>query len=150
LISNARDLALQHRFKDAEGQLATVLGLMPEHNLKLRLETLVLLALTHAQHGDELFLRRSSVAALEHYEKSLQYLDTVSRLRGGRDAVADLMTKADVLNQLVSSYERAGRFTDSIKACERYIAVLNNLPQTAEKLKRAKIRLKDLVDSTKP
>jgi serine/threonine protein kinase len=150
LISNARDLALQHRFKDAEGQLATVLGLVPEHNLKSRLETLVLLALTHAQHGDELFLGRSSVAAVEQYEKSLHYLDTVSRLRGGIDAAADLMTKADVLNQLVSSYERAGRFSDSIKACERYIAVLNNLPQTSEKLKRAKSRLKDLVDSTKP
>jgi hypothetical protein len=123
---------------------------VPERDLKLHLEVLVALALTHAQHGDELFLGRSSIAAMEQYEKSLACLDDVSRLRGGIDAVADLMTKADVLNQLVTVYERCGRFSDSKKICARYIAVLNNLPQTTEKLKRAKNRLKDLIDSTGP
>jgi hypothetical protein len=150
MLSSARNSALQHRYKDAESQLSALLVLVPERSLKLHLEVLISLALIHAQHGDELFLGRSSTDALKQYEKSLYYLDNVSRLRGGRDAVADLMTRADVLNQLVSTYERCGRFADSIKACERYIAVLNNLPQTTEKLKRAKNRLKDLIDSTRP
>jgi serine/threonine protein kinase len=150
MISEARSFSLQHRYKDAERELAQLLLLVPERDLKLHLEVLVALALTHAQHGDELFLGRSSIAAMEQYEKSLACLDDVSRLRGGIDAVADLMTKADVLNQLVTVYERCGRFSDSKKICARYIAVLNNLPQTTEKLKRAKNRLKDLIDSTGP
>jgi len=149
LLLRGWDLSLQHQYKGAEDKLHQALNLVPPLNLKLQLEILRRLALIHSKQADEMFIVRKIVGACSEYEKALLYLDTMTNVRGGNVDLLDSMMKADCLHGMLICYEHDGKIAEAISAAERYIAVLNILPSTGQKMKRAKQKLVDLNDALK-